>query len=289
MIIVNLKGGLGNQMFQYALGRKLALKNNTSLKLDVAGLERANALGDIYRPFSLGGFAVQKELATPQEVTTLKYPYGSISKARRWFNFRVLRRTYITFDPAVLNYQDNVYVDGYFQSPRYFEDIRETLLADFTLDTPLSPAGATFLAQIKSTTSVAIHVRRGDYTKNPRVLAEFGVCSTNYYEAAIAHIKATCPNPTFFVFSDDMTWVKENLSFGTDTVVYVSHESLTDYQEHSLMSSCEHTIISNSTFSWWAAWLNQNPAKIVVAPTPWFVSAPVDADFIPPTWTQLKK
>jgi hypothetical protein len=288
MIIVNLKGGLGNQMFQYALGRKLSLKHRVPLKLDASGLERANALGDIYRPFSLSGYAIENQLATPSEIQALKYPYGSISKGWRWFSFKVLRRAHITFEPAVLAYGPNTYLDGYFQSPRYFNDIRETLLEDFTLAAPLSPAGATYLAQIKSTTSVSVHIRRGDYTNNPRVLAEFGICSRAYYEAAIAHMRAICPNPTFFVFSDDLAWVKENLAFGSEAI-YVTHESLSDYAEQSLMSSCKHNIIANSSFSWWAGWLNSNPTKVVIAPTPWFASSPVDAHLIPPSWIQLQK
>lgn len=288
MIILNLKGGLGNQMFQYALGRTLSLKNNDVLKLEVNGLDRANKIGDIYREFGLGNFHIEKNIATTREVQVLKYPYGIFSKGWRWINARVLKRTYVVFDSNVLNWKGSVFLDGYFQSPRYFETIRDTLLSNFTLVQPLSPAGATFAAQMKSTTSVSIHVRRGDYVKNPRVLAEFGVCSTSYYQAAIARVNEAHPNPTFFIFSDDIAWVRDNLDVGENAVL-VSDPTITDYHELVLMSHCAHNIIANSTFSWWGAWLNQNPDKIVIAPTPWFESALFDKNLIPHTWIQLPK
>ncbi len=288
MIIVNLKGGLGNQMFQYALGRTLALKNKTILKLDVAGLDRANKIGDIYRAFGLSAFTIKKTIATAEEVQALKYPYGKISKGWRWFAFKILKRTHVVFEPALLKRKGDIFLDGYFQSPRYFTDIRDTLLADFTLEEPLSPAGATIANQIKSTTAVSIHVRRGDYIKNPQVLKEFGVCSLQYYQAAINHIKSIHPNPTFFVFSDDMNWVRENLPVG-DNAVYVSDASIKDYQELILMSTCSYNIIANSSFSWWGAWLNQNPNKIVITPNPWFESAEWDKDLISESWIQLPK
>lgn len=288
MIIVNLKGGLGNQMFQYAFGRRLALKNNDVLKLDVTGLERTYVTGDIYRSFGLGEFIIEKTLATPIEITTFKYPYGFLSQVLRWFQFKILRQTHSLFNPRELEQTGDLFLDGYWQSPRYFDEIRSTLLTDFTLRLPLSPAGATVAAQMKSTVSVSLHVRRGDYVKNPRVLAEFGICSLAYYQIAIAEITASHPNPTFFIFSDDIPWVKEHLNTG-DNTVFVTDPTITDYQELTLMSRCAHNIIANSSFSWWGAWLNQNPNKLVTAPTPWFTTAPYDKNLIPASWIQIPK
>ena len=288
MIIINLKGGLGNQMFQYACGRSLALKNNDTLKLEIDGLERANKIGDIYRSFGLSAFAIEKNIATAAEVQAFKYPYGVVSKGWRWIKARILKQLYVVYEPSVLNWKGNIFLDGYFQSPQYFETNRKILLNEFTLVNPLSPAGTTYETQIQTTTSVSLHVRRGDYIKNPRVLAEFGVCSLSYYQTAIAHIKTTHPNSTFFVFSDDITWVRENLDIGSDAV-FVSDATITDYQELILMSKCEHNIIANSSFSWWGAWLNQNYDKIVITPTPWFETAAFDKNLIPQTWIQLPK
>lgn len=288
MIVINLKGGLGNQMFQYALGRKLALKNKDTLKLEIEGLDRANKTGDIYRAFGLGSFNINKNIATENEVMSLKYPYGIISKGWRFFSAKVLKRNHIIFEPDVLNWKGNLFLDGYFQSPRYFNDIRDQLLQDFMLAEALSVTGASFANQMKNSTSVSIHVRRGDYIKNPRVLAEFGVCSLEYYKLAIAHIKQINTNPTFFVFSDDIEWVKENLDVG-HSVVFVKDKTISDVQELILMSTCKHNIIANSSFSWWGAWLNNNPDKIVVSPTPWFESAQYDKNLIPDNWIKLQK
>jgi Glycosyl transferase family 11 len=288
MIIINLKGGTGNQLFQYALGRHLALKNNDTLKLSIAGLAQANSIGDIYRPFALSALNTQKEIATAAEVQKLKNPYGLISKAWRFFNFKVLRRFNIVFNPKVLSWQGDIYLDGFWQSPLYFEAIRDVLLKDLTLTSPFSPEAAEFAAQIKNSTAVSLHVRRGDYIKNPQVAADFGICSTEYYTRAINKIKETVINPTFFVFSDDMDWVRKNLPVGNNAV-FVTGTGITDVEEIMLMSLCQHNIIANSSFSWWGAWLNQNSSKIVVAPTPWLNRQPYDANLIPPAWIQIQK
>lgn len=288
MIIVNLKGGTGNQLFQYALGRHLAIKNNAVLKLDVDGLDRANKVGDIYRPFALQSFCVVKEIATTEEITRFKYPYGIFSKAYRFISFKLSRDKNTSFHPKVLSYTGDLYLDGFWQSPLYFETIRKTLLEELTLAKPWSEAGATFSQLIKNTPAVSLHVRRGDYIKNPRVEKEFGPCSLDYYRKAMAEVEKTLPSPTYFIFSDDLPWVKANLPVG-DKAVFVNGKDMTDVEDLMLMSMCQHNIIANSSFSWWGAWLNKNPDKIVVAPTPWFETQPYDKDLIPSTWLQLPK
>ncbi len=288
MIIVNIKGGLGNQMFQYALGKHLTLKNNDELKLDTDSLSRANEIGNIYRPFALEAFNIKKEIATTEEILPLKYPHGILSKGWRWFSFKILRRFNVLFNPSVLNWTGNIYLDGFWQSPNYFEDIRDVLLKEFTLTAPLSSETADFAKIISEGSAVSIHVRRGDYATNARVMKEFGVCSTEYYQKAMEKIETAIDSPTYFVFSDDIEWVKENLPVG-ESAVYIQGIRITDTEEMVLMSKCKHNIIANSSFSWWGAWLNQNPDKIVVAPTPWFETQPYDKDLIPKSWTQLQK
>ena len=288
MIIVNLKGGTGNQLFQYALGRHLALKNNDVLKLDIDGLVRANETGDIYRPFNLEAFALEKNLASEEEVRALKYPYGIVSKGWRFIRFKLLRDKNTTFHPAVLNWTGDIFLDGYWQSPRYFDEIRDVLLQDLQLKDGFGPAAERFAGQIRNNAAVSLHVRRGDYVKNPRVLKECGICSVDYYKAAMAHIEATAPSPTYFIFSDDIAWVKEHLPVG-DRAVFVQGPDITDVEELMLMSLCQHNIIANSSFSWWGAWLNQHEDKVVVAPTPWFNASVYDRDLIPPSWIQLPK
>ncbi|MBY0309601.1 alpha-1,2-fucosyltransferase [Patescibacteria group bacterium] len=288
MIILNLKGGTGNQLFQYAFAKHLAVKNIDTIKLEVDGLARANEIGDIYRPLSLSHFSCDYTVATAIEVQRLKYPFGIISKAWRYFKAKVLRQYYLVYDPRALNWKGDLFIDGYFQSPRYFEAIRDVLLKDFVLKKPFSIPAAHFRDHIKASIAVSLHIRRADYAQNPRVRSEYGLCTIGYYKRAMAHIEATCPSPTYFVFSDDIPWVKANLPMG-ENVVFVHDPLLSDVEELMLMSLCQHNIIANSSFSWWGAWLNQNPDKIVVAPTPWFDHATYDKDLLPKTWVQLPK
>lgn len=288
MIIANLKGGVGNQLFQYALGRHLSIKNKTELKLDVSGLEQAQRVGDAYRPFDLYNFNITAPIATEDEIKKLKYPYGWFSKMWRNFSFKVLRQHNLLFDPKILNLPDNTYLDGYWQSPKFFDDIREVLIKDLTLANPLSSAADTYCTKIQNTNSVALHVRRGDYVKNPIVAKEFGICSNDYYTKAVKYISENVNDPVFFVFSDDINWVKNNIAL-PDSAVYVQDPKLTTIEELVLMSQCRHNIIANSSFSWWGAWLNNNTSKIVIAPTPWFDHTPYDKNLIPKSWLQIQK
>lgn len=289
MIVTNLKGGIGNQMFQYALGRKLSLTNKDTFKLDTSGLERANEVGDVYRPYALDAFAITASIATSEEVRPLKHPYGPFSRLARFWQTKVLQQAHVGFEPEVLEGTGDRYLDGYWQSPKYFEDIRETLLQDFTAKEPFSPLGQTLHAQMQATESVAMHVRRGDYVSNAKVRNAYGPCSLAYYERAIQEIQERVAVSTWFVFSDDVAWTKANLVLPGDTV-YVSGHSIRDAEELLLMAACKHNIIANSTFSWWGAWLNRNPGKVVIAPLPWFdTKKDQHKDLIPSTWIRVPK
>lgn len=288
MIIVNLKGGTGNQMFQYALGRKLAVKNSDVLMFDTEDLTKANELGNIFRELQINKFNVVSEEINLADVKRAKYPHGYISKLSRIFKSKILRQHNVLFNAKVLNLTGDIYLDGYWQSPMYFADIRETLLKDFTLKSPLSETANSYKDAIFSCESVSVHIRRGDYVNNPRVTKENGVCTIRYYENAITEMNKKAPNAHYFIFSDDITWVKENLPIPSKTT-FILNSGMTDVEELYLMSLCNNNIIANSSFSWWAAWLNQNESKIVICPTPWFDTLPYDKDLIPKTWIQLQK
>jgi hypothetical protein len=288
MIIVKLKGGLGNQMFQYALARHVALLRSTELKLDVSALGAGTAAGDAVRHFSLAQFSITAPVASDAEIALVKPTDRTFTKLVGKLRNRLLGDPTVRFHPSYLKAADSSYLEGYWQSPRYFEAIRETLLSEFTLREPLSPYGQEIAVQMQSSLSVSLHVRRGDYASNPRVLREAGLCAPAYYREAMKHIAGRAENVRYFVFSDDIAWVRANLPVGNNAV-YVSNGELTDAQELWLMSRASHNIIANSSFSWWGAWLNQNPAKLVVAPTPWFDRAAYDANLIPDSWKQIKK
>jgi len=289
MIMVNLKGGLGNQMFQYALGRKLSLANKDALMFDTGGLVRAEMSGDVSRPFALGAFHISGSVASPELAARARYPYGILSKLSHILRTKLLRQMHVGWEPALLHLQDSVYLDGYFQSPKYFDDIRTILLQDLTLRGAPSETVEKFRTSMAEKESVSVHVRRGDYVSNTKVQSAYGTCSSQYYQEAMELIGARVPSPSWFVFSDDISWVKEHFAFPGE-VTYVSDHSITDAEELTLMAACKHNIIANSSFSWWGAWLNQNPEKIVIAPDPWFDSKKNEhRDLIPESWIQIAK
>lgn len=288
MIISKLKGGLGNQLFQYALGRKLALNHKTLLKLDISGLGKNTLPGDAVRQFALSNYKIEAEIATDAEILQYQKKYNRLQKFYNKIVGRIIGDRTVVFNSKILETSNNSYLDGYWQSPLYFNDIRDNLLKELTPKDNLSDYGQGVLNTIKNSNSVGIHIRRGDYVSNSKVRNEFGSCSISYYKNAISLILEKQIETQFFVFSDDITWVKEYLTLPKDTN-YVSDTSLKDSDELYLMSQCKHNIIANSSFSWWAAWLNDNPKKTVIAPTPWFDNVIYDKNLIPETWIQIKK
>ncbi|MDD5068946.1 MAG: alpha-1,2-fucosyltransferase [Candidatus Pacebacteria bacterium] len=283
MIIFNLKGGLGNQMFQYALGRKLSLQNKDILKLDATLFDKENQ-----RRYTLGHFLIQGDIATQEEIRRIKNPHGPLSHLKHLFKKKVLRQFNVRFLPEILLLKGDIYLEGYWQSEKYFKDIRPILLNDFTLKDGLSEQATRTLMQIRNTKNpVSIHVRRGDYVKSQEAKAYHDMCSPSYYRQALEIIKNKTDSPSFFIFSDDIDWVKGNLKL-EGSVTYVSNPAIKDYEELILMSACKHNIIANSSFSWWGAWLNQNLEKIVIAPEKWAnISPKIYKDIVPESWIKI--
>ena len=283
MIITKLGGGLGNQMCQYACGRNLSIKNNDTLKLDIEAYTIHNP-----RVYGLGYFNIVENMATPEEIQKLKLPYGFLSRCIRSFKARVLRQYNIGFNPKILELKENIFLEGFWKNEKYFIDIEETIQREFTLREPLSEASQKIKEAIGSEPcSVSLHVRRGDYTSHAGTAKHHGVCSAEYYQDSLTYISSRVPISRLFVFSDDIAWVKNNMSFDFP-VTFVSQTNIPDYEELVLMSYCKHNIIANSTFSWWGAWLNKNKSKIVVAPKRWLAKTGTDYyKEIPTTWIKL--
>lgn len=295
MIIVKLMGGLGNQMFQYAFGKALALKNKTELKLDVS------ALGDTLTPgthtiryFQLDLYNINAVIASKEDL--IKYQKGKIGKLLNMFLFYLpfkiqnlyIREPFFHFFKKALNVPSNSYMDGYWQSEKYFNTIREELIKEFTPAGSLSAETMRLAEKIRVTQSVSIHVRRGDYIADPLNIKRFEVCNESYYKQAMNTITGKVADPSFFIFSDEPEWFKKNIQT-TFPVEYVTHNTgLSSYEDMYLMSLCKHNIIANSSFSWWAAWLNKNKAKIVIAPKTWFKDNSQNCkDLLPETWMKL--
>ncbi len=288
MIITKLKGGLGNQLFQYACGKVLSLKRHDSLKLDTQSYSQSNKSRDIKRTYGLKYFKINAPEATLDEIQRIKYPFGIFSKLERLVQAKILKKFYLDYHPEIFEIdKKDIYLDGYFQSQKYFMDIREELLLEISISNP-SSLYKEFLFKINQTLlPISIHIRRGDYAIDPIVIKEFGSCSIDYYKRAIKYMTDNYPEATFFVFSDDIEWVKENLHISSP-LSYVSRPDLKDFEEICLMSECKHHIIANSSFSWWGAWLNKNNDKTIIAPLKWTNIIPdPHPNLIPKTWIQL--
>ncbi|MFZ2152243.1 MAG: alpha-1,2-fucosyltransferase, partial [Minisyncoccia bacterium] len=229
MIIVKIHQGLGNQLFQYALARKMSLKNKDIFKLDISSY---TAMGsDTPREYSLKHFNIIENIATPEEVRRIKLPYGILSSVYRWFEKHVLRVFNIEFKPEILNKKGDMYLDGLWQSEKYFSDIREVLIKEFSLKQPLGGEATSIAEQIKKTpNSVSLHVRRGDYVYNPISNAYLGTCSLAYYVDALTFLKKRLETCAVFVFSDDLEWVKTHMVFDVP-VIFVSNLNIADYEE----------------------------------------------------------
>lgn len=260
MIIVKLKGGLGNQLFQYAFGTFLSSQKNESLKLDISSLGSKN---DTKREYQLNKFNIKAGISSPEELKKFK--------PSAWSDFlhkKILRQFHIGWEPNILQ-SKSTYFEGYFQSYKYLDSIRNQLLSEITLKNPIANTYQEILNKIKNTNSVAIHIRRGDFTDNQKIKLIHQTINLDYYQKAITIIKQKIANPTWYIFSDDIEWAKANLQIDQLTIFVSPPEGSDQAQELILMSKCKHQIIANSTFSWWAAYLNQNPNKIVIAPKKW--------------------
>lgn len=280
-VIVRLTGGLGNQLFQYALGRSIKISCGADVSYSTSAIALKNG-----RRFMLGLFHTK--------VTTAEEPFSQTLVER--FLYALMGKTYIRekhleYMPSLfsrIEHGGTFYLEGEWQTEKYFQNIREQLLSEITLKNPYSEGAQIFSTAIAKATSVALHVRRGDYVTNPGAHATHGVCDLEYYRKAVETIMEKVPGSHFFVFSDDTAWVKENLELDPARTTYVSDSGVLDEEELLLMSECAHAIIANSSFSWWAAWLNKNPDKIIIAPKRWFASPALHSEnLVPSSWLRL--
>ena len=291
MIFVRLMGGLGNQMFQYALGRRLALQHGVPLKLDISWYE-----GQDNRSYSLGNLAMEAEIASAEEIFSLKsyssyFPVQMAWKASQrflpYYKRRMVKEQKIgTYDPNILYCPDNAWLNGYWQSEKYFQGIKKIICQDFSPRQELLKKVRQIADSIHSNPySVSIHIRRGDYLTE--FSQSFAACSIDYYKQAISHISAIVDNPHFYIFSDDIKWAKENLALNAAMTFIEPDSKIGDFKDMYLISQCRHHINANSSFSWWGAWLGEKTDSIVIAPNQWFTDKPYPKDTIPKRWAQL--
>jgi hypothetical protein len=301
MVIIKLQGGLGNQMFQYALGRHLAIKNKMELKIDLSFLlDRTPRKNFTLRDYNLYIFNIQEKFATKYDIKKVvgflpSSFYGRLVNKLYYIfkknilpDVRMLEKQH-NFSPDILDLHGNLYLDGYWQTEKYFKDISNTIKKDFSFKNLLTGYTLGLVQKILKTESVFISVRRGDYVTDLKVNKRFGVLDSSYYQRAIKYIAEKIDNPEFFIFSDDIDWCIRNFNINyKHTFVKYEHGELKFCNDMHLMSLCKHSIVSNSTFAWWGAWLNNNPDKIVIAPRKWFTDKSINIiDVIPDNWIKL--
>lgn len=288
MIVARIIGGLGNQMFEYAAARAISLRADVPLKLDLTGFEAYDV-----HAYGLNNFNIAEDIARGGEcvVGNPKSIFGKISR-RLGLGTRleIYRENGLAFDSKVLALADNTYLDGYWQSERYFLDFEQQIRDDFSFKPIPDAINQAYLDHIKSVIAVSVHIRRGDYVNNSTVNAIHGVCDLDYYQQAVEFLRSRTQseNLHFFVFSDDPDWVKENINLGSKTTFVSHNDTSKNYEDMRLMGACHHHIIANSSFSWWGAWLNPSQDKIVIAPKKWFQSDILDSsNIVPNSWVRL--
>ena len=288
---------MGNQMFQYAAGRHLAIKNNTELKLDTSiMLDWSPGRHTINRDFDLTIFQLKPQKASRKDIA----PYNPqlMSKPEKvLFHLKkklgispVFREKYFQYDPELLQLKGTQYLAGLWQSYKYFEEISEVIRKDFTFNTSPDHLSIQLLSQISQTNSICLSVRRSDYVSHKQTADMMGFVGVDYFNKAFEILKNKISNPHLYIFSDDIVWCRENLNIPGYPVFYVdgkyAGEKFSSYLQ--LMTACKHFIIPNSTFPWWAAWLSINENKIVCAPRNWFADKSIDTnDLIPDSWIRV--
>lgn len=305
MIIVRLLGGLGNQMFQYAAGLALAERHRTTLKLDVSWF-RLDPQFEAHNRYALSCFNITEQFATAEEIR--RQQGIALARSERWLSSlaRRLRLNQLaslhhhpgswhienraTGDPGFFHLPDGVYLDGMFQSEQFFAPVSDLLRLHFSCRYPALPAVDAMAARIRSGPSIALHFRRGDYQRNPDFARQMGIVGPDYYHRALQLLLERSPHATAYIFSDDIEAVAREFQPDCPHEFVRCVAPWHPWDKIRLMSMCDHIAVANSTFSWWAAWLNPSPTKLVLAPDPWFTAGSNNNhDIIPSAWQRLAR
>ncbi len=305
MIITWLTGGLGNQMFQYAAGLALAERRRTVLKLDVSWF-RDDPAYEAHNRYALSCFNITEQFATQEEIDCVRGV--QLTRTERWsvaaaraLRFRRHAERHaapanwhrpptFAFYPQFLEQPDNTYLNGMFQSEKFFSGAADLLRLHFSFRYPPLPEVAALAQRIRSGPSAAVHFRRGDYARNATFNTQIGLIGPAYYARAERLLRERNPEATLYVFSDDIEAVARDFMPAGPHVFVRCVEHWHPWDKIRLMALCDHIAIANSTFSWWAAWLNPSPTKLVIAPDPWFDQSPHDAsDVVPAGWIRIPR
>lgn len=289
-VIARIYGGLGNQLFMYACGLALAVRNGAPFQIDVGQL---GAEGQ--RPFGLDVFTLRATRADAATIRAVR-GFGDGKLSREWYNLRkslglarnprYIRERSFRFDQRVVAHSAPAYLKGHWMCERYFADQAHEVRRDFAFASEPAGLNAELARTVRACASASIHVRRGDYLTggNAQIYAQPGA---GYYRRAVAQLRERIPDVRLFCFSDDPAWARGALGLPADTV-FIAHNGAAGHEDLRLMSLCRHHIIANSTFSWWGAWLNPDPGKLVIAPATWYLHPDYDAtDLVPDAWMRV--
>ena len=277
-------------MFQFAFAKSLSLKYNSEIYFDLSFYEHTEkSVGFTPRKFELNIFNLEYKIADrAMLIKAFKY-----SKFRKYFGnyfFKVINENYFEYNENLMMFKPPLYLSGYFQSEKYFYEHRKIIKDQYSL--LLTHSSFDFYKTcdlIFDVNSVSVHIRRGDYVGDLKTNNFHGVCSLDYYYQAFNYINKRIDNPIFFVFSDDILWAENNLDNSNYNLVFPKvFENSNSGTDMILMSKCKHNITANSSYSWWSAWLNENPNKITIVPKNWFLDKSINTgDLIPESWVQM--
>ncbi len=292
MIISNIVGGLGNQMFQFAFVYAFSKKNHQEIRLDTSVYKNRkyiNPEGFLLRKL----FQIESKTARYCDYFKVLGIYAPLLVLKNKIPLEKICKDYIKeenifcFDEDIFKkLSKKKYVNGWWQVPKYFEDFKEEITELYTFDLDLIEREYINKAKkIESEESVSIHVRLGDYVNNDDLKRIYYVCDEDYYKRAIENMSNKFPSAKFYIFSDDIDEAKKLEIFSGHT--FIENKNVSSWNDMYLMSKCKHSIIANSSFSWWGAYLNKNPQKVTIAPSRWLANKTPTPDILPSNWLKL--
>ncbi len=276
MIILKLKGGLGNQIFQYAFGLNLSRLTSKKLYIDLSYYNKITL--DTKRNYELLKYPI--EIDGYKKDNILKQLFESYI-----MGYKIDEKKFEILDLTKLKNMKKIIIDGYWQSEKYFDGSENIILEIFNNFNSQSDDFIYWKSLIEKNHSTSIHVRRGDYVHNLKAAMVHEVSNLDYYQNAMVLMQEKNKNTNFFIFTDDVDWVKKN--FNHNNLHIVSDSKMSHFEELSLMSLCNNNIISNSTFSWWGAWLNKDKRKFIISPKKWFKDDRDIINLIPTEWKKI--
>lgn len=291
MITVRLKGGMGNQMFQYAFGRSIATKLQTDLQLDLSSLLDRSKGDFVYRNYDLDIFNVNPTFTVNPSLLQTIFKIKSSKVAKLVKNHAASGKSYIKekhfhlVKEVLEQPTDNALYDGWWQSEKYFSSVADHIRKEFVFIDPIIPKSTALFEKIQTTNAICLNVRRTDFLK----VTALNTTNLDYFLRAAKYMAERIDQPHFYVFSDDIEWSAANIKLDHPTTIVTHDHKGRKYGNYlQLMKACKHYIIPNSSFAWWAIWLNESKEKIVVAPKNWFTDSTFDtADLVPQNWVRL--